>query len=199
LRVLHVTRNPYDTIAMMWRRKGPEAALEDRISHFFSLVETVTKLKDRLAPGELLDVRHEDLIHDPAAVLKAIGGFPSWRSTTIRDCSSILFSAPRASRQHAPWTPELVARTQGEIDRFRLPGRLLLRELVSCQVGSLNLQDFSWDQVREVHRHQEIKVELSEQGWNSGLAKGPTSSHVLLVQVLAALDQLLGMGRRPGG
>lgn len=40
----------------------------------------------------------------------------------IRDCSSILFSAPRASRQHAPWTPELVARTQGEIDRFDFLG-----------------------------------------------------------------------------
>lgn len=72
----------------------------------------------------MLDVRHEDLIYDPAAVLKAIRGFLKLEvdDEYIRDCSSILFSAPRASRQHAPWTPELVARTQGEIDRFDFLG-----------------------------------------------------------------------------
>lgn len=120
LRVIHVTRNPYDTIATMWRRKGAEAKLEERVSHYFSLVETVTGLKDRLDPGEIMDVRHEELIRDPGAVLRAIGDFLDLEIDDhyIRDCASILFSSPRPSRQNAPWTPELVAHTQGEIDRF---------------------------------------------------------------------------------
>lgn len=120
LRLIHVVRNPFDTIATMWRRKGTDADLAERVAHYFSLVNTVDQLKRRLHSGELLDVRHEDLIDRPAEVLRTTGAFLGIQVTDdyVADCASILFSSPRRSRQLAPWTPELVRQTQAEIARF---------------------------------------------------------------------------------
>lgn len=120
LRLIHVVRNPYDTISTMFRRKGPGAQLDERIRHFLSLADTVRSLKARLLPGEMLDVRHEHLIEDPGETLRLIGNFLDLQMSDdyIGDCASILFSSPHRSREGAPWTPELVAQTQGEIKHF---------------------------------------------------------------------------------
>lgn len=120
LRLLHVVRNPFDTISTMWRRKGPGARLDERADHYFTLVETVAELKARLPAGEMLDVRHEDLLEDPSSTLRTIGRFLGLAVTDdyVADCASILFPSPHRSRESAPWTPELVAHTQRQLDRF---------------------------------------------------------------------------------
>jgi hypothetical protein len=120
LRLIHVVRNPYDTISTMFRRKGPGTDLDERIQHFLSLAETVSSLKQRLLPGEMLEIRHEDLIGHPSATLRSIGSFLDLEMDDdyIGDCASILFTSPHRSREGAPWTPELIDRTQGQIERF---------------------------------------------------------------------------------
>ncbi len=120
LRLVHVVRNPFDTIATMWRRKGAGADLEERVAHYFSLVTTVQQLKKRLGTGEMLDVRHEDLIERPGEVLRTAGAFLGVEVTDdyVSDCASILFSSPRHSRQHAPWTPGSIRHARSEMERF---------------------------------------------------------------------------------
>lgn len=122
LRVVHVVRNPYDTIATMWRRKGAGADLGERVDHYFALVQTVTDLKRRLQPGEMLDVRHEDLINDPGPTLRSIGRFLDIEMTDdyVVDCASIIFQAPHRSRHDAPWTDDVVARAKAQMERFEL-------------------------------------------------------------------------------
>ncbi|MEY2567263.1 MAG: hypothetical protein QOE35_1792 [Actinomycetota bacterium] len=115
LRVVHVVRNPFDNISTMAERGHTD--LEGAARAYFSLADGVEGLRTRLEPSELLDLRHEDLIADPAATLATLAGFmqieadEAWATA----CAGILFAAPRRTRERAPWTHDLVESTSAEM------------------------------------------------------------------------------------
>ncbi len=118
LRIIHVVRNPYDNIATMYQRRN--APLDHRVEYYFSLCRTVSDLKQRLDPAEVIDIRHEDVVSDPASSLTRLGAFLGLDMSTeyIEDCASILFPSPRQTRGRAPWTDELITKVAREIDEF---------------------------------------------------------------------------------
>jgi hypothetical protein len=73
LRVLHVTRNPYDNIASIAHYRG--LPLSPAIDVYEKLSSMADGVRNRLAPGELLDVRYESLVADPARGLSEICAF----------------------------------------------------------------------------------------------------------------------------
>jgi len=108
---IHVIRNPYDCITTMTTRNQRGLSLENRIHNYFSRVATVAATKERIAPDDILDVRHEALIEEPKkwlaklCALLGVEPFPDY----VDDCARILFKAPQKSRRNLPWSAENIA------------------------------------------------------------------------------------------
>lgn len=117
LRFVHVTRNPYDNISSIAARAG---SLEQAIDGYFGLCEMNERLLSRLGDDEVLTLRHESLIADPAATLTAIASFlglqaePSW----LAACSEVVFDAPNRTRRQRPWTTALQDQVGERASRF---------------------------------------------------------------------------------
>jgi hypothetical protein len=58
----------------------------------------------------LSTIRHEQLIHDPRAVLSELCSFLGLvlYAGYLEDCSSVVFAAPTHTRRRVAWTPSLV-------------------------------------------------------------------------------------------
>lgn len=107
--IVQVIRNPFDNIATMWRR-GDEP-LEAQIERYFRLAATTDRVADRVDPSVLHRVRMEDVIADPRARLVELCAFLGVTPTPayLDACASIVFPAPKQTRDDAPWTDELRA------------------------------------------------------------------------------------------
>ncbi|MEX0834344.1 MAG: sulfotransferase [Actinomycetota bacterium] len=117
LRVIQVTRNPFDTISTMSRRD--KEGLEQSADRFFAGEKAIEQVRAMLAPGELWAIRHEDLIADPEGSLKNTW---EWLSVPalpecIRDAASIVKSSPHKTRNAVSWTTGLRAWVEEGISR----------------------------------------------------------------------------------
>jgi len=121
LRILHVTRNPYDCIARMsliTKSGVPERSVSGAIDFFSGLADTNDKL---IAEGKepVLTVRHESLISRPQAELRraceflGVGADDSY----LDACAAIVFAAPQHTRDLIEWTEEELEAVQQVIDR----------------------------------------------------------------------------------
>ncbi len=124
LRIIHVIRNPYDTISTMRKRsmENPDSpGNSERLDYFthryFERVEVVDKLK-KSGKYQILDVYHEAFIDDPANGLKTIMNFLKLDVSEeyIKDCSEIVFENPHQSRLEANWSEDQIATVQSRMD-----------------------------------------------------------------------------------
>jgi hypothetical protein len=122
VRILHVTRNPYDMVARMalvTKDGKPERTIEGATKFVARLARINARIAERAAPA-VLTVRHETLIADPQAELRKICAFlgidpdESWLAAS----AGILFTAPQRTRERIEWTPEQREAVQGLIDRY---------------------------------------------------------------------------------
>ena len=112
VRLVHVVRNPFDNIATMSVRFHVD--LDEAAERYFALARAAADIRSRTGEGEWLDVRHEDLIADPApwhARLCELVGLDADEGY-VRDCAGIIYRRPHQSRYEQPWTPELVERVE---------------------------------------------------------------------------------------
>ena len=80
IRVLHVTRNPFDNIASIAQSRG--LALSPAIDVYVKLSSMADVVRGRLAAPELLDVSYESVVADPARRLAEICAFVGVRIPT---------------------------------------------------------------------------------------------------------------------
>jgi hypothetical protein len=116
LRVIHVVRNPFDTITTKaWHRSRTVAPA---IEHYRGLSAAVDEVRSRLAPEELLDLRYESFTERPEPHLRQLCDFlgvvpsPSY----LRACSSVVESSPSRSRDRLQWSEEERRQVQAFID-----------------------------------------------------------------------------------
>jgi len=121
LRWIHVIRNPFDNVSTLaLRGHSRRGDLVAATADYFQRAEGAARLRERAAPGAVLDLRHEALVEDPEATLRRLAAWlgleaePDW----VRAAASIVFRAPRRTRDDAPWTPELVERVAKQMERF---------------------------------------------------------------------------------
>ncbi len=126
LKFLHIIRNPYDNISTIARkihsiglpeiRKG-DNPLTDAIDYYFWLCKAVADVKPHL---DMLDIRHEDFIQQPACWLKKICDYlnVSAGEGYLRDCAAIVFKEATRSRQTVEWTPALITEVQERMREF---------------------------------------------------------------------------------
>jgi hypothetical protein len=108
VRIVHVVRDPFDTIASMHRRGG--RTLEESIDRFFALCAINDRIRSR-ARETLIDVRLEQLVADPSGTLGRLVGFLGLEASPeyLRACSEVVFDAPRRSRASIEWPDRAAA------------------------------------------------------------------------------------------
>jgi hypothetical protein len=117
VRVIHLTRNPFDNIATMAQRSG--CGLDKAIDRYLRLCGGVERIRER-HPHAVLDRAHEDLLAEPAAFLIGICDFlgvdapPSY----LKHCAAIVYDKPNRSRSRVDWTDDGIARVDDAIERF---------------------------------------------------------------------------------
>jgi hypothetical protein len=112
LRLVHVVRNPFDNIAAIsiWN----ELSLADSIDFYFDHCRTTARLGDLCRPGELLTLRHEEVVRSPAAYLEELCRFLGLETDVgyVDDCRRIVFGAPTYTRQKIAWSASLVCEVE---------------------------------------------------------------------------------------
>jgi Sulfotransferase family len=118
LRVLHVTRNPYDNIATMARRS--RAGIDSTITRFAALCQGAVDVQARLAPDEVLHVDYEQVLVDPRAALTSIGAHLQIGVTPayLDDCAGVVWTSGTRSRRQVEWSDAQLARVAELIDRY---------------------------------------------------------------------------------
>lgn len=117
VRIIHVVRNPFDNIATMTIRG--RSTLPTYIDRYFDMCRINEHVRCR-GDVQVLDLRLEDLIADPAASLMELCQFLRVEPTPgyVADCANIVLTAPRRTRTQVPWTLDLIADVQRETDTF---------------------------------------------------------------------------------
>jgi Sulfotransferase domain/Sulfotransferase family len=115
VKVIHVVRNPFDNIATMYLRgRYPilRLPLSKCIDDFAAMASTIEELKVRLAPDDLLEVRHEDVVDRPVECLQRLCGFLDVESEPeyILAATRIVSPSANRSRDRLVWqTPDVHA------------------------------------------------------------------------------------------
>ena len=122
LHVIHVVRNPYDSIATEskhWamHRRGTFSEL---IEYYFSLCRTVQAVRETIDPANMMEFSHESFIEDPKPRLRQLCDFLAVECTEsyLADCAGVVFSSPRKTRYEAEWTEELIETVRRQMALF---------------------------------------------------------------------------------
>ncbi len=119
VKMIHVVRNPFDIIARMQEREV-RGGLEAAGKVFFNLCKTNQTIGERLGPGNVHPLRHEDLLADPRAELGRLCRFLGVEAgdTYLDACASILYDAPKKSRRAADWPDHVVDAVTAEMGKY---------------------------------------------------------------------------------
>lgn len=111
LRVVHVVRNPFDTLAS--RRKMKDTWQEYGVEKFFANADNVELVAEMLDDDELFRLRHEAFVSDTTGVLSDLCAFLGVDADEeyLSTCAEFVFDSPRQTRHDIEWDDD-------EIDRI---------------------------------------------------------------------------------
>ena len=125
LRLVHITRNPYDTIATMYARLGAppghfERDLDGCIRRYLELAASVHQSTKDLPQDELLILRHEDFIARPRDCIGRLCRFIGldYNEEYLNDCASIVYADTHKSRTQIHWPQRALADVKAGIGRY---------------------------------------------------------------------------------
>jgi hypothetical protein len=121
LRVFHILRNPYDTVASMVTGRRREIEIAEKMPFYLDLLEGAEMaLTQMLVPDEVMTIRHEDFILQPRETLAHALGFlgQSASQDYLDACAGILFEKPRQKRHAVEWKPDELKQIEAAIDQY---------------------------------------------------------------------------------
>jgi hypothetical protein len=112
LRVVHVVRNPFDTIAS--RRKLVDTWQEYGIEKFFANADDVELIAEMLDESEFFRLHHEDHVSNTADVLSDLCEFLGVDASDdyLSACEEFVFESPRQTRHDSEWTDDEIERIE---------------------------------------------------------------------------------------
>jgi len=123
IRMVHVIRNPYDTIARRSQRR--RVSLEKISREYFNLTRKLHELNDRIASATGMDIERipvhlEDIITDPkkqiTEICTSLGVVPA--QAYLEACKGIVYRKPSEPRKNVEWPPQLLLNIQQRIQEF---------------------------------------------------------------------------------
>jgi hypothetical protein len=116
IRALHLVRNPYDMIASTAHHSG--TSIECAIENFRWLSHAVDRAIGRMNPGELLELRYEDVIADPSTQLIAMCEFVGITASAsyLQRCRELIGLDTQRSRYRVAWSKRDLQQVQGIIE-----------------------------------------------------------------------------------
>jgi Sulfotransferase family len=129
IRVVHVTRNPFDNIATASRKNGfrPIAGVTNvtrAIEWYERSCEAVAQVRRMLDPDELIDIRYETFIEQPAASLAELCRFVGIEpgAAYLEACAGVVWPNASRTRDSVEWTHEERQGVERLIGRYDLLG-----------------------------------------------------------------------------
>lgn len=118
IKFIHVVRNPFDNIMTMTNRTNSTILRE--IIHYFELCLKNTMILEIAGKGNVLNIRHEDLIATPEQTLTKMVSFLDLetQSDYLSDCSGIIYRSPHKSREKHDWNDREKDLVLEQISRF---------------------------------------------------------------------------------
>jgi hypothetical protein len=112
LRVVHVVRNPFDTIAS--RRTLKETWKEYGIEKYFANADNVELVSEMLDEEEYFRLHFEDLVADTTDKLSELCAFLGVEpgEDYLSACEQFVFDSPKQTRHEIDWREEEVARIE---------------------------------------------------------------------------------------
>jgi len=128
VKVIHVTRHPYDNISTL-ARKHYGGDIDAAIDQYAHLYEGVHVARRHIDDKHWQSISHEGLIDDPESTLRTMCGFLGVKSSDdyLSDCNDIVFQTPSKSRGK-------VLYSQNHVERIRQ---------IAAQHSSLDQYDLS--------------------------------------------------------
>jgi len=129
LKIIHVIRNPYDTITTMARRSFEKSGnvgeldviyLAPFIDRYFDRVAEVQKLKEA-GKFRMIDLYHEDLIEHSDAVIEGLLNFLEVNipENYIPKCTETIYQQPHKSRFEFEWTEDLKSLVRKNMGKYK--------------------------------------------------------------------------------
>jgi len=118
LKVIHITRNPFDNISTSMLRSG--RTFGNSIGMYFDRCRALTTVREQLNIEELLTLRQEDIIANPRLALENTCRFlgveimPEY----LNDCVKVVYQSPSQTRSKIQWSEELVGLVQSKLEGF---------------------------------------------------------------------------------
>ncbi len=114
IRAIHLVRNPFDTIASIGRNRDEPVSSGTRI--YRNLGNGIDEIRSRLSSDELLEMRYENFVADPAKSLSDAWSFVGLQTSDehLTECSQMIQPSLPRSRFSLDWT---VAQ-QGEVEQI---------------------------------------------------------------------------------
>jgi hypothetical protein len=122
IRVLHVTRNPFDNIATEARRH--KLSLGQGTAWYEQCCEAVSAVRAMLDPSELVDIRYETFVTSPAEALADLCRFLRVEpgDSYLEACSGLVWPSTNRTRDAIEWSPEERAGVEALIGRYDVLG-----------------------------------------------------------------------------
>jgi hypothetical protein len=123
IRVIYLTRNPFDNIASLVRpslARRPDAPISSAIERYRGLADASDDARRRMGSEELLTLSYESVSADPtrrmSEICRFIGVNPS--ESFLETCASSIRPGVSRSRDRITWSPEERQRVEELIARY---------------------------------------------------------------------------------
>jgi hypothetical protein len=116
IKVIHVTRNPFDNISTIARRNKID--LNDAIRQYFKMCMVNKRLIQPLGSQGIISVRHETLVANCTGVLQGLLAFLGVESTPdyFEACTRTVATSPHRSREQIYWPQSAIQEVLKGID-----------------------------------------------------------------------------------
>lgn len=117
---IHVVRNPYDNISTIARHEK-NGDIGKATKGYFRRCSKVNRLKERIDPSRILEVRHESLIGNSRYEIMRICHFLGLEPLDdyVADCMSIIYEKPNRSRLSIQWTGRQIDDVREGMEKFQ--------------------------------------------------------------------------------
>ncbi|MFB7665823.1 hypothetical protein ACFC1R_18030 [Kitasatospora sp. NPDC056138] len=118
VRLVHVTRNPYDNITTWALRRMSD--LESTTAAYFAICREVASIAERRGGAGVLHVRHEEFLARPRELTAELCEFVGLQADRehLDQAVGLLYPTPHRSRHAQQWPPHLIARVAREAKAF---------------------------------------------------------------------------------